>query len=49
VVPGEAHPYLPETELLEFCKEKGIVFLAFAPFGHGIKPGLLEGLVSVRK
>jgi aldehyde reductase len=38
----EAHPYLPETELLEFCKEKGIVLLAFAPLGHGMKPGLLE-------
>jgi len=42
VVQVESHPYLPETELLEFCKEKGIVFLAFAPLGHGIKPGLLE-------
>ena len=42
VIQVEAHPYLPETELLEFCKEKGIVFLAFAPLGHGIKPGLLE-------
>ncbi|HWO29214.1 MAG TPA: aldo/keto reductase [Candidatus Acidoferrum sp.] len=42
VVQVEAHPYLPETELLEFCKEKGIVFLAFAPLGHGMKPGLLE-------
>src|SRR3984957_20521407 len=42
VVQVEAHPYLPETELLEFCKEKGIVFLAFAPMGHGMKPGLLE-------
>ncbi|WP_231581604.1 aldo/keto reductase [Silvibacterium bohemicum] len=41
----EAHPYLPETELLEFCKEKGIVFLAFAPLGHGIRPGLLENPV----
>ncbi|GAB2923087.1 aldo/keto reductase [Paraburkholderia jirisanensis] len=38
----EAHPYLPETELLEFCNEKGIVFLAFAPLGHGIRPGPLE-------
>jgi alcohol dehydrogenase (NADP+) len=38
----ESHPYLPETELLEFCKEKGIVLLAFAPLGHGMKPGLLE-------
>src|SRR6202142_1602018 len=42
VVQVEAHPYLPESELLEFCKEKGIVFLAFAPLGHGMKPGLLE-------
>jgi alcohol dehydrogenase (NADP+) len=42
VVQVESHPYLPETELLEFCKEKGIVFLAFAPLGHGIKPGVLE-------
>ena len=42
VIQVEAHPYLPETELLEFCKEKGIVFLAFVPLGHGIRPGLLE-------
>jgi len=41
----EAHPYLPETELLEFCKEKSIVFLAFAPLGHGMRPGLLEDAV----
>jgi len=42
VVQVESHPYLPETELLGFCKERGIVFLAFAPLGHGMKPGLLE-------
>ncbi|WP_263356088.1 aldo/keto reductase [Acidicapsa ligni] len=42
VVQVESHPYLPETELLQFCKEKGIVFLAFAPLGHGIRPGPLE-------
>jgi alcohol dehydrogenase (NADP+) len=42
VVQVESHPYLPETELLEFCKEKGIAFLAFAPLGHGIRPGPLE-------
>jgi diketogulonate reductase-like aldo/keto reductase len=42
VVQVEAHPYLPEMELLEFCKEKEIVFLAFAPLGHGIRPGPLE-------
>lgn len=42
VIEVESHPYLPETELLGFCNEKGIVFLAFAPLGHGMKPGLLE-------
>ena len=42
VVQVESHPYLPETELLEFCKVKGIVLLAFAPLGHGIRPGPLE-------
>src|SRR5215510_12464879 len=45
VVQIESHPYLPETELLEFCKQKGIVFLAFAPLGHGMTPGLLEDAV----
>jgi aldehyde reductase len=42
VVQVESHPYLPETDLLEFCKAKGIVLLAFAPLGHGMKPGPLE-------
>jgi alcohol dehydrogenase (NADP+) len=42
VVQVESHPFLPETELLEYCKEKGVVFLAFAPLGHGMKPGPLE-------
>jgi len=42
VVQVESHPYLPETELLDFCKEKDIVFLAFAPLGHGMRPGPLE-------
>jgi diketogulonate reductase-like aldo/keto reductase len=44
----EAHPYLPEAELLEFCKEREIVFLAFAPLGHGIRPGPLEDPVISR-
>jgi alcohol dehydrogenase (NADP+) len=48
VVQVESHPYLPETELLEFCKEKGIVFLAFAPLGHGARPGPLEDPVILK-
>lgn len=42
VVQVESHPYLPQTELLEFCRQKGIVLLAFAPLGHGARPGPLE-------
>jgi aldehyde reductase len=42
VVQIESHPYLPETEVLTFCKTNGLVMLAFAPLGHGIKPGVLE-------
>jgi alcohol dehydrogenase (NADP+) len=42
VVQVESHPYLPEWELLDFCKQHGIVFLAFAPLGHGIEPKITE-------
>jgi len=42
VVQVEAHPYLPGTELLEFCKKNDIVFLDFAQLGHGLMPGPLE-------
>jgi aldehyde reductase len=41
VVQVEAHPHHPQTELLEFCRQKGIVLLAFAPLGHGMRPGPL--------
>jgi diketogulonate reductase-like aldo/keto reductase len=42
VLQVEAHPYHPQWELLEFCKQHGIVMLAFAPLGHGIEPRLLD-------
>ncbi len=42
VVHVESHPYLPQWELLDFCKKKGIVLHAFAPLGHGIEPKLVE-------
>ncbi|MBX5193513.1 aldo/keto reductase [Rhizobium sp. NZLR3b] len=38
----EAHPYLPEWELLEYCQAQGIVLLAFAALGHAMEPNLLE-------
>lgn len=42
VVQVECHPYLPEWELLDFCRNQGIVLLAFAPLGHGMTPRLTE-------
>jgi diketogulonate reductase-like aldo/keto reductase len=42
VVQVESHPYLPEWELLAFCREQGIVLLAFAALGHAMKPRLVE-------
>ena len=48
VVQVEAHLYLPETELLEFCRDHDIILLAFAPLGHGIKPGPLEDPIVLK-
>ncbi|MGE8174872.1 aldo/keto reductase [Pseudomonas fluorescens] len=45
VVQVESHPYLPEWELLEFCRQHGIIVLAFAPLGHGMQPNVLEDAV----
>jgi diketogulonate reductase-like aldo/keto reductase len=42
VVQVESHPYLPQWEMLDFCKGHGIVMQAFAPLGHAIEPKLLE-------
>jgi diketogulonate reductase-like aldo/keto reductase len=38
----ESHPYLPEWELLEFCREHGIILQAFAALGHAMEPRLLD-------
>jgi len=42
VVQVESHPYLPEWDLLDFCREHGIVLLAFAALGHGLSPRVLD-------
>jgi diketogulonate reductase-like aldo/keto reductase len=42
VVQVESHPYLPEWDLFDFCREQGIVLLAFAALGHGLDPKVLE-------
>src|SRR3954447_4990003 len=41
VVHVESHPYLPEWDLLDYCRKNGIVFQAFAPLGHSSEPNLL--------
>ncbi len=41
VVQIESHPYLPQREILDYCSKNGLVLLAFAPLGHGIRPGPL--------
>ncbi len=42
VVHVESHPYLPEWDLLNYCKKNGIVLQAFAALGHSSEPNLLE-------
>jgi diketogulonate reductase-like aldo/keto reductase len=42
VVHVESHPYLPEWDLLNYCKEYGIVLQAFASLGHNSEPNLLK-------
>ena len=42
VVQNETHPYLPEWELLDFCRQQGIVIQAFAPLGHAMKPKIVD-------
>jgi diketogulonate reductase-like aldo/keto reductase len=51
VVEIESHPYLPEWELLAYCRQHGIVLLAFAALGHGMKPGPLDdpAIIAIAK
>ena len=42
VVHVESHPYLPEWDLVDYCKKNGVVFQAFAPLGHSSEPKLLD-------
>ena len=42
IVQVESHPYLPEWDLLNYCKSNGIVMQPFAALGHGIEPRLLD-------
>src|ERR1700685_2580962 len=42
VVHVESHPYLPEWELLDYCRKNGIVLQAFAALGHSSEPNVLQ-------
>jgi diketogulonate reductase-like aldo/keto reductase len=42
LVQVESHPYLPQWDLLEYCRRQGIVLVAFAALGHGMAPRVLD-------
>jgi diketogulonate reductase-like aldo/keto reductase len=42
VVQIEAHPYLPEWDMLDYCREQGIVLQAYAALGHGLEPKVVD-------
>ncbi|KAF2263227.1 Aldo/keto reductase [Lojkania enalia] len=46
----ENHPYLPQQEVVDFCKEKGIHITAYSPFGSTGSPMFSEeGILEVAK
>src|SRR4051794_33907000 len=42
VVHVESHPYLPQWDLLDYCRKNGIVLQAFAALGHSSEPKMLD-------
>ena len=47
VVHVESHPYLPQWDLLNYCKKNDIVLQAFAALGHNSEPKLLDDPVII--
>jgi len=47
VVHVESHPYLPQWDILNYCRKNGIVLQAFAALGHSSEPKLLEDPVII--
>jgi diketogulonate reductase-like aldo/keto reductase len=48
VVQVELHPYLPQWDLLDFCREHGIVVQAGAPLAHAMPPRIVDDPVIMR-
>lgn len=38
----ECHPYFQQNQLLEFCREEGVHFMAYAPLGSSDRPESLK-------
>lgn len=47
LVQVESHPYLPQWELLDYCRGQGIVLIAFAALGHGMNPRVMDDPVII--
>jgi diketogulonate reductase-like aldo/keto reductase len=48
VVQAELHPYFPQWDLLDFCREHGIVAQAGAPLAHAMAPRIVDDPVITR-
>jgi diketogulonate reductase-like aldo/keto reductase len=48
VVQAELHPYFPQWDLLDFCREHGIVAQAGAPLAHAMAPRIVDDPVIAR-
>jgi diketogulonate reductase-like aldo/keto reductase len=44
----ESHPYHPQWELLDFCRENQVAFMAYAALGHGMTPKVTEDPTIIR-
>jgi L-glyceraldehyde reductase len=44
----EMHPYLPQDELVAFCRQHDILLTAYSPFGCGREPYLLQDAELVK-
>lgn len=42
----ELHPFLPQEELVQYCKEKGILIIAYSPLGSTNSPFLSNETVA---